>query len=190
MIPIIACSLLALGIIVERFWSLKPTKVVPPALVEDIYSRVKSERLDDSYIQYLHQKSYLGRVLAVALINRHQQRTIMKENIEQVGRHVVHELQKHLNALGTIAAITPLLGLLGTVVGMIEVFTVISTTGVGDPTSLSGGISTALLTTAAGISVAIPSMIFHRYFKARVDSLVVQMEQESLKLIEVVLTQA
>ena len=109
----------------------------------------------------------------------------MKESIEEVGRHVAHELERFLNTLGTIASITPLLGLLGTVIGMIKVFTVITAQGVGDPSVLSEGISEALITTAAGLSVAIPSLMFHRYFSGRVDELTITMEQEALKMVEV-----
>ena len=113
----------------------------------------------------------------------------MKSAIEEVGRHVVHELERYLNALGTIAAITPLLGLLGTVIGMIKVFTVITVQGVGNPEVLAEGISQALITTATGLSVAIPALLFHRHFQRRVDDLVVTMEQEALKMVEVLLGQ-
>ncbi|MCL4147905.1 UNVERIFIED_CONTAM: hypothetical protein GTU68_043178 [Idotea baltica] len=109
----------------------------------------------------------------------------MKASIEEVGGHVAHELEKYLNALGTIAAVTPLLGLLGTVIGMISVFTNITSVGVGNPAQLAGGISTALVTTASGLMVAIPSLMFYRYFRGRVDGLVVDMEKESLKLVDV-----
>ena len=186
MFPILACSILALGIIVERFWSLKSEKVLPKSLVAEIWNMVKNNKLDDKKIQNIYEGSPLGRVLAIGLINRKHSREVMKESIEETGRHVAHELERFLNALGTVAAITPLLGLLGTVIGMIQVFAVITSAGVGDPELLAGGISKALITTAAGISVAIPSLIFHRYFRARVDALVVGMEQEAIKLVEVV----
>lgn len=186
MFPILACSILALGIVVERFWSLKSEKVLPKSLVAEIWNMVKNNKLDDKKIQNIYEGSPLGRVLAIGLINRKHSREVMKESIEETGRHVAHELERFLNALGTVAAITPLLGLLGTVIGMIQVFAVITSAGVGDPELLAGGISKALITTAAGISVAIPSLIFHRYFRARVDALVVGMEQEAIKLVEVV----
>ena len=127
----------------------------------------------------------LGRILAAGLSNSHHGREIMKDAIEESGRHVVHELEKYLNSLGTIAAITPLLGLLGTVIGMIKVFSAITAFGVGDPTVLAGGISEALITTAAGLSIGIPAMMFYRYFKGRVYSLTVDMEQEAIRLVEV-----
>jgi biopolymer transport protein ExbB len=129
--------------------------------------------------------SPLGRILAVGLLNRDRDRQIMKEAIEEVGRAVSHELERFLTALGTIAAITPLLGLLGTVIGMISVFTTITNLGVGNPAELAGGISQALITTAAGLSVAIPSLIFYRHFRGKVDALTVEMEQEAVKLVEV-----
>jgi biopolymer transport protein ExbB len=134
----------------------------------------------------LQSSSPLGRILAVGLVNRRHSKEVMKESIEEVGRQVVHELERYLNSLGTIAAISPLLGLLGTVFGMIDVFSVIVTAGVGDPAVLAGGISKALITTAAGLSVAIPSMFFHRYFMGAVDELVLAMEEQALKLVEII----
>ena len=185
MFPILACSILVLGIIVERFWSLQSEKVLPKLLVSNIWRAIKNNTLDDKKIQGIYESSPLGRVLAIGLINRKHSREVMKECIEETGRHVAHELERFLNPLGTVAAITPLLGLLGTVIGMIQVFAVITSSGVGDPELLAGGISKALITTAAGISVAIPSLIFHRYFRVKIDTLVIEMEQEAIKLIEV-----
>jgi biopolymer transport protein ExbB len=132
----------------------------------------------------LRDASPLGRILAAGLSARHLDREHMKEQIEDVGRHVVHDMERYLNTLGTIASITPLLGLLGTVIGMIDVFAVITTQGIGDAGVLAGGISKALITTAAGLTVAIPSLMFYRYFRGRVDELVVTMEQEALKMVE------
>ncbi len=185
MIPIIACSILALAIVLERFWSLQRRRIIPAALVVQIWQWIQAGKLDGQRIQALRSSSPLGRVLAAGLINRHHPREIMKESIEESGRQVAHQLERFLNTLGTIAVITPLLGLLGTVVGMIQVFAVITDIGVGNPGELAGGISQALITTAAGISVAIPALIFHRYFRGRVDELVLEMEQEAIKLIEV-----
>ena len=142
-------------------------------------------QLNNERILKLRDASPLGRILAAGLINREYSREVMKESIEETGRHVAHDMGRFLNTLGTVASITPLLGLLGTVVGMIKVFSVITSIGVGNPNELAGGISQALLTTAAGISVAIPSLIFHRYFRGRVNTLVVSMEAEALKMVEV-----
>lgn len=185
MLPIILCSILALAIIVERFWTLQRKRVAPTTLVSDIWQQAKRGQLDARSIADLRAGSPLGRVLAAGLININQERQIMKESIEETGRHVVSELERYLNALGTIAAVTPLLGLLGTVLGMIKVFTAISVVGTGNTGALAGGISEALITTVAGLSVAIPALMFYRFFRARVDELVVTMEQQALKMIEI-----
>lgn len=185
MVPILLCSVAALGIVIERFWSLKSGRVLPPELLDRIWEWVKRDELDDTRIHAVYESSPLGRVLAAGLINRNHSRDVMKESIEDTGRHVAHELERFIEALGTIAAISPLLGLLGTVLGMISVFTVMTTSGIGNPTELAGGISQALITTAAGLSVAIPTLIFQRYFRGKVETLVLNMEEESLKLVEV-----
>ncbi|MCG8379459.1 MAG: MotA/TolQ/ExbB proton channel family protein, partial [Proteobacteria bacterium] len=160
--PIILCSIIAMAIIAERFWSLRQSKIAPRNLVARVWQWEKVGHLDAKRIQDLRASSPLGMILAAGLVNRKHSREIMKESIEEVGRHVAHELERFLNTLGTIASISPLLGLLGTVIGMIKVFTVITAHGVGDPSVLSEGISEALITTAAGLSVAIPSLMFHR----------------------------
>jgi len=185
MIPIIICSILAVAIVGERFWSLQKEKITPKHLVAQIWQWYKSNSLDDNHIQALRNSSPLGRVLAAGLINRNHPREIMKEAIEDTGRQVVPQLERYLNMLGTIAAISPLLGLLGTVIGMIKVFAAITVQGVGNPTVLAGGISEALVTTAAGLSVAIFALMFHRYFRRRVDELVLKMEEEAMKIVEV-----
>lgn len=183
--PILACSIISMAIIAERFWSLRQTKIAPTNLVASVWQWHKSDQLDAKRIQALRTNSPLGMILAAGLLNRKHSREIMKESIEEVGRLVAHGLERFLNTLGTISSITPLLGLLGTVIGMIKVFTVITSQGIGDPSILSEGISEALLTTAAGLSVAIPSLMFYRYFRGKVDDLVVTMEQEALKMVEV-----
>lgn len=185
MLPIIAASIVALAIIIERFWTLQKERVAPKYLAAKIWQWSKEDKLDENRILQIRKSSPLGRILAAGLLNQNYDREIMKESIEETGRHVAYELQRFLNTLGTIAAISPLLGLLGTVIGMIQVFSVITSVGVGDPGELAGGISKALITTAAGLSVAIPSLIFVRYFRRRVDGLVVGMEEESIKLVEV-----
>jgi len=186
LLPIVLCSIAALGIIVERFWSLKRNKILPPDLVPQVWKLSREEKLDAMAIRRLKVGSPLGAILAAGLSNSRFGREIMKESIEEVGRQVAHDLERYLTALGTVSAITPLLGLLGTVVGMIKVFSAIMSQGVGDPSVLAGGISEALITTAAGLAVAIPSLMFHRYFEGRVDDLVLNMEEESLKLIEMI----
>jgi biopolymer transport protein ExbB len=183
--PIILCSIVTMAIVAERFWSLREKKVAPKNLVAKVWQWQKVGHLDEKRIRDLRASSPLGMVLAAGLVNRNHSREIMKESIEEVGRHVAHDLERFLNPLGTIASISPLLGLLGTVIGMIKVFTVITSMGVGDPSILSEGISEALITTAAGLSVAIPSLMFHRYFRGRIDDLIITMEQEALKMVEV-----
>ena len=185
MLPIILCSIGAMAIIAERFWTLRKNKILPPDLVPQIWKLSREGKLDTAALRSLKMSSPLGAVLAAGLANSRHGRDIMRTSIEEVGRQIVHELDKFLNTLGTIASITPLLGLLGTVVGMIKVFTAIMMHGVGDPTILAGGISEALITTAAGLSVAIPSLIFHRYFERLVDEYVLNMEEEALRLIDV-----
>lgn len=185
MLPILACSVIASAIVLERFWSLQRRRITPDNLVAQAWQWAHAGVLDDKRVQALREGSPLGRVLAAGLVNREHDRQIMKDGIEEVGRHVIFELSRYLNTLGTIAAISPLLGLLGTVIGMIKVFAAITAQGVGDASVLAGGISEALITTAAGLSVAIPTLMFYRYFLGRVEGYVVTMEQEALKLVEV-----
>ncbi len=185
MIPIILCSMAAIAIIAERFWSLRPNKVLPRHLVATVWNSVKNDTFQTSDIELLSKQSALGKILSAGLVNRNQPRERIKESIEERGREVVHELERFLDILGTIASISPLLGLLGTVVGMIVVFTAITTHGVGDPAALAGGISQAMVTTAAGLSVAIVSLIFYRYFRRRIDTIVVEMESEAIKMVDV-----
>lgn len=187
MLPIIACSIVAAAIILERLWTLQPERVLPKELTMQAWEWVSHDQLDRDHLQRLHQSAPLGQVLAAGLANRHASREIIKESIEDSGRHVVHELERFLNPLGTIAAITPLMGLLGTVIGMIKVFAAITAFGVGNPGVLAGGISEALITTAAGLSVAIPALIAYRHLRGRVDSLVVRMEKETMKFLEALL---
>lgn len=184
--PILLCSIIALGIICERFWTLRTEKIIPPQLVPQVWNLYKNDQLDSSRIRVVQSNSPLGTVLAAGLVNRKHGRDMMRVSLEEAGRQVIHDMERFLTTLGTIASITPLLGLLGTVVGMIKVFAAITTSGVGDPTVLAGGISEALITTAAGLAVAIPSLMFHRYFQGRVIYLVLKMEEESLRLIDII----
>lgn len=189
MLPIIAGSVVAVAIVLERLWTLQQRRVVPPNVTAQVWEWVQQGQLDPQHVQQLSQSSPLGQVLATGLSYRHAPRDVLKEAIEDTGRHVVHDLERYLNTLGTIAAISPLLGLLGTVSGMIRAFTAITTQGVGDPTVLAGGISEALITTAAGLAVAIPALIAHRYLRGRVDALVVKIEKESIRFVEALLSQ-
>jgi biopolymer transport protein ExbB len=185
MIPILLCSIGAVAIIGERFWSLQTKKITPANLVAQIWQWHKAGSLDDQHLEALSASSPLGRILSAGLVNRNHPREIMKESIEDTGRQVAHELERYLNSLGTIAAASPLLGLLGTVFGMIQVFSAITIHGNSNPSILAGGIAQALITTAAGLSVAIPALIFHRYFRGKIDALVLKMEEEATKMVDV-----
>jgi biopolymer transport protein ExbB len=186
MVPIILCSILAVAITLERLWTLREQRVVPAELADKVWQWVENRALSDKQISALQQHSPLGRVLAAGLSNRHRDRAVMLEAIEDAGRHVVHDLERFLNTLGTIAAISPLLGLLGTVTGMIRTFKAITVAGVGNPAAMAGGISEALITTAAGLLVAIPALVAYRYLRGRVDARVIQMEKESIKLVQAI----
>jgi biopolymer transport protein ExbB len=189
MLPIIACSVVAVAIFLERLWTLQEKRVLPAGVANQVWDWVQNNQIDAQQMQQVHQSSPLGEVLAAGLAYRHASREVLKEAVEDAGRHVVHDLERYLNPLGTIAAISPLLGLLGTVSGMIRSFTAITTEGVGNPTVLAGGISEALITTAAGLVVAIPALIAYRYLRGRVDGLVVKIEKESIRFIEALLHQ-
>ncbi len=185
MFPIILSSIIAMAIVGERFWSLQKKKILPPDLLPQVRRLYVENKMDEPTLRRLKTSSPLGYVLAAGLANSSHGRRVMKDCMEEAGRKVAHDLERFLNALGTIAAVGPLLGLLGTVFGMIEIFSSMMKHGSGDPSSLAGGISVALITTAAGLTVAIPSLIFHRYFERLVDEFVVSMEEEALKLIDV-----
>lgn len=185
MVPILLCSVIAAAICVERFWTLRSSQIVPRNLLAQVWNWIKNNEMDNRRLKELRLGSPLGQILATGISNHKRGREQMKEAIEEVASQVVHEMERYLNTLGTIAAITPLLGLLGTVIGMIKVFTAIRLEGTGNANILAGGISEALITTAAGLTVAIPSLFFHRFFQRKVDELVIGMEQEALKLVEV-----
>ncbi|HFC91719.1 MAG TPA: MotA/TolQ/ExbB proton channel family protein [Leucothrix mucor] len=185
-IPIILISILAMAIISALFISLSEKKVIPDGTTNIARKLALSGRTTPAQINKLREDSLLGRVLATGLENAHLPRHVLKESIEETGRHVIHAMDKYMTTLGTIAAIAPLLGLLGTVVGMINVFSVITSQGVGSPTELAGGISQALITTAAGISVAVPALIFHRYFRSKINDYAIEMEKETMKLIDTI----
>ena len=184
--PIILCSIGAAAIILERFWTLQDKRVIPPDLTKKVWALIEANQVNDKVIAALEQNSPLGRVLAAGLASRHRPREVMMERLEDTGRHVVHELERFLNSLGTIASVSPLLGLLGTVTGIIKAFNAITEGGMGDPRMLSGGISEALITTAAGLLVAIPALIAYRYLRGRVDRIVIEMEKDAIRLADAV----
>ena len=181
---IMACSVIALAICIERHFALNKQRVAPPHLLASVWQQLRADGLDAQRLKILRQGSPLGAILAAGLANRHQGREIMRESIREAAAHVIHRLERYLNALGTVAAISPLLGLLGTVMGMISVFTEMTTQGTGNAPALAGGISEALVTTAAGLAVAIPSLVMHRHYSARIESIVVDLEREAIKLVD------
>lgn len=186
MLPIILCSIAAAGIIAERLWTLRPSRVTPPNLLGQVWKWIKDKKLNNQKLKELRASSPLGEILAAGLANSKHGREIMKECIQEAAGRVIHDLERYLNALGTIAGIAPLLGLLGTVLGMIEIFSSFMGSGMANAALLASGISKALITTAAGLMVAIPALFFHRYLQRRVDELVIGMEQEAIRLVEVV----
>jgi biopolymer transport protein ExbB len=184
MVPIIICSIAAVGILLERLWTLQRKRVLPQELLKRVSQLADSNQVNTKVIEALEKNSPLGRVLAAALANRDRGRQIMMERVEDTGRHVVHELERFLNTLGTIASISPLLGLLGTVTGIIHAFTAVQMGGMGDARMLAGGISEALICTAGGLAVAIPSFAAYRYLRGKVERIVIDMEKIAVKFAD------
>jgi biopolymer transport protein ExbB len=184
MAPIVLCSIVAVGILLERLWTLQRKRVLPQELIKKVSQLAESGQVNPKVIEALEKNSPLGRVLAAALTNRDRGRAIMMERVEDTGRHVVHELERFLNSLGTIASISPLLGLLGTVAGIINAFKAVMLGGMGDPRLLAGGISEALITTAGGLAVAIPSFIAYRYLRGKVERIVIEMEKIAVEFAD------
>jgi biopolymer transport protein ExbB len=186
MYPILACSIAAMAIVLERLWALRRNRVAPEDLLPTVWELHRRHQLTASRIDESRHGSPLGRIVAAGLVNREHPREVMKDALEEAGRQVVHELERYLNMLGTIGAISPLLGLYGTVLGMIQTFTAITTSGIGNAAPLAGGIATALITTAAGLTVAIPTLLLYHFLTGRVDSLSILMEEEALRVVEVI----
>lgn len=182
---LIFASIIAVGLIADRLLFLRSNKIAPPALLIEVVKELKQRGVSDGMLAKLAENSPLGRIFAAGLKNIKSPQDVMKESIEEAGRAAAHELSRFLTTLGTIASISPLLGLFGTVVGMIEIFGSQNAAG-NSPAILAHGISIALYNTAFGLIVAIPSMIFYRHFRAKVDSLSVEMEQQAIKLVEIV----
>ncbi len=185
MLPLMIMTVFVTAITLERLWTLRRSEVIPHGIVQEIEHWSRGKDLDSSEIQRLRKDSPLGEILAAALLLRHRPREVIKERIEDVGRHISHDLNRFLPTMGTIAAVAPLLGLLGTVFGMIQMFLTILTTGVGDANQLAGGIGQALISTAAGLCVAIPALMLHRYFRGKVAGYVVEMEKVAMNLLDV-----
>ena len=185
MVPILLCSVIAAAISVERLWTLQRSRITPRNLLAQVWGSLKNEEFDAPKLRDLRALNPLGQVFAAGIGNAKRGREIMKEAMDEAASQVSHDLERYLTSLGIVASVSPLLGLLGTVVGMIKVFTALMIEGAGNANVLAGGISQALITTAAGLSVAIPALIFHRFFQRRVDELVVNMEQEASKLVDI-----
>lgn len=185
-LPIILCSIAAVAIIIDKFRQLSLSRVMPGDLYDTVKELITDNKLTLSHLDALADQSPLGSLFSTALSQAHLPKTELKEAIEETGRHQVHLLEKYLSTLGSIAAIAPLLGLLGTVVGMIKVFSAITLIGVDQPQELAGGISQALITTATGLSVAIPSMLFYRYFKSKIETIAIDMERQVLRLLAMI----
>lgn len=186
MVPILLLAVIAMAIIIERFWSLRRKEVLPPGLGDEVRDWARGRQLDPKHIDVLRRNSPLGEILAAALDMRFRPRELIKERVEDVGRHVMHQMERFMNTLGTIASVGPLLGLLGTVFGMIQMFLKILTTGVGDVNQLAGGIGQALISTAGGLCLAIPAVMFHRYFRGRIAEYVVDMEKQAMALLDTI----
>ncbi len=184
MLPILACSALAMAIVIERLWALRRTQVLPETLISQLPALARAARPSAQDMTALRAHSPLGQVWAAVVATRDAPADIRRERVEEAGRMVAHGLERYLNTLGTIAAITPLLGLLGTVAGMIHVFAAITTSGVGDPQALAGGISQALLTTAAGLSVAIPALAAYRFLRGQIEERLLAIETRAVELLE------
>jgi biopolymer transport protein ExbB len=182
--PLLACSLIVLAISAERYWTLNPGKIAPKTLLAQVWSWIKNNQLDATKLRELKQSSPLGQILAAGLSNSKHGREVMKDSVQEAANQVVHDLERYINVLGTIATVAPLVGLLGTVLGMIEVFNAIMIQGTGSTGALAGGISVALYTTVGGLVVGIPATISHKFFQRRIDSIVVTMEDEAIKLVD------
>jgi len=182
--PIIVCSVIAVAIILERLWTLQEKRVLPPDLARKATALLGAGQLTDKMLLSLANNSPLGRVLAALIEYRDRPHAVLVERVEDTGRHVAYELERYLNTLGTIAGVAPLLGLLGTVSGIIKSFNAVTVGGLGDPQALSGGIAEALVCTAAGLSVAIPALIAFRYLRGRVERQVIAIEKEVMHLTD------
>ncbi|MFB0507554.1 MAG: MotA/TolQ/ExbB proton channel family protein [Thermodesulfobacteriota bacterium] len=184
MIPIALCSIIALAIFLERLWSLRRSRVIPRDFLIEIEDLIRREKIPEAITRCRKDNSSMANIIVAGIRNFGKRREIVKESIEEIGRREAATLERYINVVGTIAAIAPLLGLLGTVFGMIKAFNVISIQGVGNPSSLAGGISEALITTAAGLVVAIPTFVLYRYLANKADALIVEMEEHSIRMVD------
>lgn len=183
--PLVFASIIALAIIIERLWALRSETIAPKNLLNEVKVLIDQKEVNKKSIELLRQHSYMGEIFATALDHVSSSPGLIKESIEETGRAVFHRLEKYLSTLGTIATVAPLLGLFGTIIGMVELFGSFTSSG-ADVTVFARGISIALYNTAGGIVVAVPSMIMYRFFKNKVESLIVEMEQQAIMLVEII----
>lgn len=184
MIPLVLASITMVGIVLERFWSLRRSAVVPGKLGAEVRAWARSAKIERDHLEKLRSNSPLGAVLEAIVAHRQRSREVIREKAEEAGRQVVHQLGRYLNLLGTIATISPLLGLIGTVSGLIRMFLVITKAGIGDANALAGGIGEALIATAFGLCVAVLAYLFHRTLRGRVQDLALDLEREASQLID------
>jgi biopolymer transport protein ExbB len=184
MYPILLCSITALAIFIERIWNLRRSQVIPSDFVEEVDDLIRKGKIPEAVMRCQNNRSSMSRIITVALKNIGKRREIIKEYLEEVGRQETAALERFVEGLGTIAGVSTLLGLLGTISGMIKIFSVISTQAAVNPSSLAGGISEALITTFAGLTVAIPTIVMHRYLQSKADVLILEMEEHSIRLVD------
>ena len=182
---LLIASMIALALIIERLLYLRRSRILPPNLLNEVIRVFHNGKVDDTVVDTLEKNSPLGRVLAAGLRNIDAPRDVMKESIEEAGRGTAHELERFLTTLGTIATLAPLMGLFGTVVGMIEIFGAQNATG-ANPAQLAHGISVALYNTGFGLAIAMPALVFYRHFRALVDSFIIDMEQQAVRFVDTV----
>ncbi|MFQ5850192.1 MAG: MotA/TolQ/ExbB proton channel family protein [Candidatus Binatia bacterium] len=184
MYPILLCSITALAIFIERLWNLRRSQVIPLNFIKEVEELIRGEKIPDAAMLCQHNRSSTARILLVGIKNFGRRREIIKEQLEEVGRQESASLERFVEGLGTIAGVSTLLGLLGTISGMIKIFSVISTQTVVNPGSLAGGISEALITTYAGLSVAIPTIVMYKYLQSKTNTLILEMEEHSIRLVD------
>ena len=184
MYPILLCSITSLAIFIERFWNLRHSQVVPLDFVQDVEALIRRGNIPDAVMRCQHNRSSIARILLAGIKNFGKRREVIKEYLEEAGRQENSSLERFVEGLGTIAGVSTLLGLLGTISGMIKIFSVISTQTVVNPASLAGGISEALITTYAGLTVAIPTIVMYKYLQSKTSALILEMEEHSIRLAE------
>lgn len=184
MLPLLICSILAVAIIIERLWQLRLDKIAPNGLADSVLRDIQNHNLTKEKLITIQNSTPLGELLVLSIRHIKNEKTTIVSKLEDAGRNIIHKLENHISLLGTIATVSPFLGLLGTVFGMIDIFSVINDQGVGNSNMLAGGIAQALVTTAAGLSIAIPSLAFYRSFQRKLDEIANKLENESINFLD------